>query len=292
MHAHAVGLAALRDVGDEVLAAQRDALLRRRRRDLDAASSSARASRKIHGCSMARRPTITPAQPVSSSARFASSRAADVAVDDAPGCATTSRARAAHVQSAAPEWPICAVRQWIVSAATPASSRRRARSTMGMCDSGPRPMRVFTVTGSDTLEHDQLRHRDHRRRIAQPARAGAAAGDLRHPAAAVDVDERRARRSRRSARPRRGARDRSRRSGSPSSSSSAASCDLAPRVPAAAEQALDVDELGHAEVGAELAAEPAEDGVGHVLHRREDDGLLRVERAEAIVRGGHRGPVV
>ena len=64
---------------------------------------------------------------------------------------TDSRALAAQDQSAAPEWPICAVRQWMVIAATPASSRRRARSTMGMCDSGPRPMRVFTVTGIDTL---------------------------------------------------------------------------------------------------------------------------------------------
>ena len=79
---------------------------------------------------------MTPAQPVSASARDASS-----ALFTSPftmiGIDTPSRARAAHDQSAAPEWPICAVRQWMVSAATPASSRRRARSTIGMCDSGP-----------------------------------------------------------------------------------------------------------------------------------------------------------
>ena len=108
------------------------------------------ASRKIHGCSMARRPIITPAHPVESIARCASS--ADFTSPlTSTGMLTASRARIAHVQSAEPEWPMFAVRQWIVIAATPASSSRRARSTIGMCDSGPRPMRVLTVTGSDTL---------------------------------------------------------------------------------------------------------------------------------------------
>ena len=41
-----------------------------------------------------------------------------------------------------------------------------------------------------------------------------------------------------------------------------------------------------ATVGAELAAEPAEDDVGDVLHRREDDRLLRVESPEAVVGRG------
>ena len=101
--------------------------------------------------SIAARPTITPAHPVSSKARFASS-AVFMSPFTTTGIETTSRALAAHVQSALPLWPICAVRQWIVRAATPASSRRRARSTIGMCDSGPRPIRVFTVTGRLTLE--------------------------------------------------------------------------------------------------------------------------------------------
>src|SRR3984885_1759997 len=40
----------------------------------------------------------------------------------------------------------------MVIAAIPQSSNRRARSTIGMCDSGPRPIRVLTVTGTDTRE--------------------------------------------------------------------------------------------------------------------------------------------
>ena len=60
---------------------------------------------------------------------------------------------------------------------------------MGMCDSGPHPMRVLTVTGSDTALTTRLAIVDHRRRIAQPTRPRAAARDLGHPAAAVDVDE-------------------------------------------------------------------------------------------------------
>jgi hypothetical protein len=91
------------------------------------------------------------------------------------GMLTTSRALAAHDQSAAPLVPICAVRQWIVSAATPTSSRRRASSTMGICDSGPYPMRVFTVTGSATAFDDELAAiATIALGVSQPARARAA----------------------------------------------------------------------------------------------------------------------
>ena len=51
---------------------------------------------------------MTPAQPVSSIARFASS-ADFTSPFTSTGTETTSRARAAHAQSAAPEWPIFAV---------------------------------------------------------------------------------------------------------------------------------------------------------------------------------------
>ena len=90
---------------------------------------------------------MTPAQPVSASARTASA-ALWMSPFTITGIETTSRARRAHDQSAGPLWPTCAVRQWIVSAATPTSSSRRARSTIGISDSGPHPIRVLTVTGS------------------------------------------------------------------------------------------------------------------------------------------------
>src|SRR5205823_2323886 len=56
--------------------------------------------------------------------------------------------------------------------------------------------------------------------------------------------------------------------------------DLALRIATAAEEALDVHELGHAELAADGAAEPAEHEVRHVLHGRKNDGLLRVELAQ------------
>ena len=144
-------------------------------------------------------------------------------------------------------------------------------------------MRVLTVTGSDTLDDHEARHRHHRRGIAQPPGARAAPGDLGHPAAAVDVDEER-----------RGLLGDARRLGEALGVRPVdldrgelvvvRELDLAPRVPAAAEQPLDVDELGHRDRGAVLAAEAAEDDVRHVLHGREDDRLSRVQRAETIVR--------
>src|SRR6185312_2203512 len=48
--------------------------------------------------------------------------------------------------------------------------------------------------------------------------------------------------------------------------------DLAAGARVAAQQAIDVDELGKAEIGALLAADGAEDGVADVLHGSEDDG--------------------
>ena len=60
------------------------------------------------------------------------------------------------------------------------------------------------------------------------------------------------------------------------SSSSAVELDLAPGVAAAAQQPLDVHELRHRDRRAVLAAEAAKDRVRHVLHGREDYGLLRV----------------
>ena len=213
-------------------------------------------------------------------------RAAHVAVDDDRDAHDLARARRPRPvrRARVPHRPPCG--SGCVIAATPASSRRRARSTMGMCDSGPRPMRVLTVTGSDTLAADQPRHRHHRRGIAQPAGAGAAPGDLGDPAAAVDVDEERL-----------GLLGEARGLGQALGVRPVdldggelvvvGELDLAPGVAAAAQEALDVHELGHRERGAVLAAEAPEHGVGHVLHGGEDDGLLRVERAQAFARRGH-----
>ena len=73
--------------------------------------------------------------------------------------------------------------------------------------------------------------------------------------------------------------------------SSGASVDLAAGGAAPAEQPLDVDELGHADRRAALAAQAAEHHVAHVLEGREDDGLARVEIAEALVRSHLEGRV-
>ena len=131
-------------------------------------------------------------------------------------------------------------------------------------------MRVFTVTGSDTAATTSVAiatiasgSRSQPAPAPRPAIFGTqqpqlmsmnaglrGLGDLRRLGEAL--------------------RDPRRRSGSRSAGRPAASVILRLRVAAAAEQALDVDELGDAELGAERAAEAAEDGVGDVLHRRED----------------------
>jgi len=98
---------------------------------------------------IAARPTIAPAQPVSANDR-ATSSALRTSPLTTTGIETCSRAWRAHCQSASPLCPICAVRQCKKIAATPASSSRRARSQIGICDSGPQPIRVLTVTGRST----------------------------------------------------------------------------------------------------------------------------------------------
>ena len=135
---------------------------------------------------------MTPAQPVSSSARFASS--ADFTSPlTMTGIDTTSRAFAAQLQSAAPEWPI--VRRAAVD-----RERGDARVLEATREIDDRHVRLGAEADArlhgDRERHardDHLRHRDHRLGIAEPAGARAATGDLRHPAAAVDVEERAAR---------------------------------------------------------------------------------------------------
>ena len=109
------------------------------------------------------------------------------------------------------------------------------------------------------LDH-HLRHRDHRLGIAKPARARAATGDLRDPAAAVDVEEE-------------GLRFRCEFGGFGQPIGIGAvnlnrgrrvvgrQRDLAFGALTPAQEPLDVDELGDAEIGAARATDAAEDGV-------------------------------
>ena len=57
--------------------------------------------------------------------------------------------RPISVQSASPVYIWARVRPWMVSAAMPASCKRRAISSMFLCSSS-QPRRVFTVTGTFT----------------------------------------------------------------------------------------------------------------------------------------------
>ena len=157
---------------------------------------------------------------------------------------------------------------------------------MGMCDSGPSPMRVFTVTGTDDALDHHARHRDHGRRIPQPAGARAAPGDLRHPAAAVDVDEDGA-----------GALGEARRLGEALGVGAVdldggelvvvGELDLAARVAAPAQQALDVDELGHRDGGARACAQSRRNTASVTSSMGARTTGLRVEGADAVVGRGH-----
>ena len=130
---HAVGLAALLDVGDEVLAAERDALLRRGRRR---ARRRGRAARGPRGRSTgARWRGVRPSRRRSPSPRWPGARRRAVRTSPLTrtGMLTTARAFAAHDQSAAPECPICAVRQWMRDGAQPPRPRGDARDRRWAC---------------------------------------------------------------------------------------------------------------------------------------------------------------
>lgn len=137
--------------------------------------------------------------------------------------------------------------------------------------------------------NDETRHRDHGRRIAQPACTGPAAGDLGHPTSAIDVDEERGRRLREGCGFGQASRVRAVDLDCGESVVRSES-NLPARVAAAAQEPLDVDELGHAESRAVLPAEAAKDGVGDVLHRCKDGRAGREQVAQAVVGRRHGSP--
>jgi hypothetical protein len=121
---------------------------------------------------------------------------------------------------------------------------------------------------------DLARHLDHRHRIAKPAGARATVRDLRDPAAAVEIEERRPRSRRHHRRaPQQlgiGTIDLDR--GRPIIGLEGRPALRDDRVD---EDLLRADELGHAQRRPDRPADPPEHAIGDVLHRREDDRAVR-----------------